>query len=525
MGKKAKTGKKEEIAEDCCFVCKDGGDLRICDEKGCLKAYHPQCVDRDDSFLEDESRWVCGWHYCSLCSKASKFQCYCCPYAVCGSKSCMDAAKFVLVKEKKGFCIMCITVAKLLESEEDADSDGDKVDFDDVNTYEYMFRAYWPNVKEDNNLTAHEVSRAAEMMRCKNQDLGSKSKESDEEKYNDESQDESSEESEEWESRSKRKRSHKKIASAEKKMKSKKKKKFNGWGSELLIEFLSSIGKDTTKQLSEFEVSSIITEYCREKNLFHPQKKKRVICNAELEQVLGRKFFNKNSLTNLLSKHFAENLEQSDDDNEWSSEDRDESVQVAHHTSTKSKEKSTRKCHREEEKTKEKSATKSDREKEDVSLRLNSFAAIVPQNLKHVYLRGSLVQLILKQSEDFEKKLTGSYVRIRSAPNDYLQKNSHMLVQVSGLVRQDEILLKVSNMVVNVPISKLSDEDFSEKECEDLLRRMKTGWPKLLTVMELQEKATSLHQDITKQWIEKEIVVLQMRMNQANEKGWRREYP
>uniref|UniRef100_A0A1J3EUJ1 GYF domain-containing protein n=1 Tax=Noccaea caerulescens TaxID=107243 RepID=A0A1J3EUJ1_NOCCA len=39
----------------------------------------------------------------------------------------------------------------------------------------------------------------------------------------------------------------------------------------------------------------------------------------------------------------------------------------------------------------------------------------------------------------------------------------------------------------------------------------------------MEEKVRSLHEDVTKHWIARELALLQRRINQANEKGWRRE--
>lgn len=65
-----------------------------------------------------------------------------------------------------------------------------------------------------------------------------------------------------------------------------KKKEFIGWGSRPLIEFLSSIGEDSTKELSQNDVTTIITDYCRENKLFDPEKKKRkVLCDERLQSL------------------------------------------------------------------------------------------------------------------------------------------------------------------------------------------------------------------------------------------------
>nr|KYP76031.1 Uncharacterized protein At5g08430 [Cajanus cajan] len=397
--------RKEEIAEDWCFVCKDGGLLMVCDYRDCLKAYHPHCVDKDDSILENGSKWTCDLHFCALCHKASKFKCFCCPKAVCGN--CLYDAEFATVKPNKGFCRHCSKLALLIEENADVDSDGEKVDFKDKDTYECLFSEYYEIIKEEEGLNSQHVYSAHRFFKNgKNKrdldpdeigegeddtsDSGDMSNfiVSDSDDLNDTARSKSA----------RKKKGMKKLKSMNGKVKDKK-KEFIGWGSRSLIEFLKYI-------------------------------------------------------------------------------------------------------------------------------------AIVGSNLKLVYLKRSLVDEISKQPETFDGKVLGSYVRVKSDPYDYLQKNSHLLVQVVGINRSlkndeinKEIMLQLSNLPKDVPICKISDDDFSEEECQDLYQRMRNGLLKQPTIVELEQKARSLREDIIKHWIPRELVLLQNRIDQANEKGWRREYP
>ncbi|KAA8545439.1 hypothetical protein F0562_020223 [Nyssa sinensis] len=516
MRKKNSIQKKDEIAEDWCFVCKDGGQLIVCDHKHCPKSYHPECVGKDESFLETGNRWTCNWHSCFICHATAKFHCFCCPNAVC--QHCITAAEFVRVRGKNGFCNNCLKLAILVEENLDVDSDGGRVDFKDRETYEFLFMEYWEIIKEKEGLTLENLHSADfRLKKGKDYRSGSDAGDSDKgEEYQLISSNENSNDIEEDEPVSKRKRSKgRRLMKRKEKLN---KKEFVGWGSKSLIQFLASIGKKTSKKLSQHEVTSIINGYINENKLFHPEKKK-IICDEKLQSVLGRKELNRSSIHDFLEAHFAENMEQSEEDefgynSEDEDEDEDENVFVA--------------CKRQR-----KMSTDIKSQKKEVMFDFppTCFASIVAENIKLVYLKRSLVEELLKQPETFESKVMGSFVRVRSDSSDDLKKKSHQLAQVTGITSAikttsggencTEILLQISNIPIDIHICMLSDDYFTEEECEDLRQNVKNGLLKRPTVVELEQKARSLHEDITKHWIVKELALLQNLIDRANEKGWR----
>ncbi|XP_043720659.1 zinc finger CCCH domain-containing protein 44-like isoform X2 [Telopea speciosissima] len=479
--------KKEEVAEDYCFVCKDGGLLLICEYKHCLKAYHPECVGKDDTFLETGERWMCSWHSCFICNKKPKFHCFCCPNAVC--QRCINVAEFVQVRGKKGFCNNCLKLALLIEENVDIDSDGGKVDFKDRETCEFLFMEYWEIVKAKEHLKLETLHLANNLL--KKGDKYRSESDSDCEKMDGKIEDGKLQWMEEPEGQK-----YFSMKMLKRKVRSKK-KEFIGWGSRPLIEFLASIGIDTSKQFSQYEVNSIIREYVNKNNLMHPVRKKRVVCDERLQSVFGRKSINRNKIDDLLESHFSENMEESEEDEfKCSSEDMEEDASKA--------------C----EKRRISSSERTHKRKKDLEVVPQScFASVTPRNIKLVYLKRSLVECLLKSPETFEEKVVGSFVRVKCDPNDYLQRCSHKLLQVTGIKKASgttdfstEIFLQVSDVKKEICIRMLSDDNFPEEECDDLRQRVKDGLIKKPTI-----------------WVDREILSLQNLIERANEKGWRRE--
>ncbi|KAL9668431.1 hypothetical protein QQ045_002812 [Rhodiola kirilowii] len=269
----------------------------------------------------------------------------------------------------------------------------------------------------------------------------------------------------------------------------KNKTEFVGWGSKQLVDFLASIGVDTANKLSQNDVTDIINKYISSNNLINPQRKKRVNCDEKLQLLFGRKTVGRIKVFDLLERHFAENQEESASDDDILPESSDEDASVTpKRKSISSAEKKTSK------KTKQAPASND-----------SCFAEVIPENIKLVYLKKSLVEELSKDPETFDDKLTGAFVRIKSDPLDFTQKNYYQLVQVKGIKRptgiddvNKQLLLQVSNSFKDIDISMLSDDDFSKEECEDLQRRIKDGLLGRLIVAELQQKVQTVHQDITK---------------------------
>ncbi|XP_076338191.1 histone-lysine N-methyltransferase NSD3-like [Tachypleus tridentatus] len=77
-----KKKKKSQVPkhEDECFRCGEGGEILMCDKKGCPKAYHLNCLNLTKP---PYGKWECPWHHCDDCGKASIILCVECPNSFC----------------------------------------------------------------------------------------------------------------------------------------------------------------------------------------------------------------------------------------------------------------------------------------------------------------------------------------------------------------------------------------------------------------------------------------------------------
>ena len=69
--------------DEFCFMCRDGGDLMVCDAGGCKKVYHMACLKIETLPV---GQWMCPYHFCQQCGievKDKSNYCALCPTSYC----------------------------------------------------------------------------------------------------------------------------------------------------------------------------------------------------------------------------------------------------------------------------------------------------------------------------------------------------------------------------------------------------------------------------------------------------------
>ncbi|TKW18109.1 hypothetical protein SEVIR_5G410900v4 [Setaria viridis] len=480
MGRRRKRQDKEEMAEECCFACKDGGDdLRVCDYKNCLKAYHPKCIWNDDE------QFICDWHKCLNCRGSSDYQCLCCPvYSVCNA--CIGKVEFVqLKKQNKGFCSMCLNQAILIEKNADADPDAAKTDHEDAQIGKILFKDYWEVIKDRERLSLVDLEEASALLNIRlNCKGGVNSEKSPDDYHKSDGNILPDNDTNDQTIPSDSKRKQNKVNTS---LKNKSNKKtYVGWASEELIEFLSSFGKDTAKPLDEPEIVGVVKGYIKQKNLYQDDKKLCFFCDDKLQPLFTRRKVRCKMIRRFLAVHLTSNAV-SDDEISDGSEDDDTPVM----------------------KKKPRNSLEPKIAKRVSERSKRCFASLVQNNINLIYLRRTLVVSLLSQPDTFEQKVVGCFVRFKIPFSMDCYKNSpnaFMLGRVAGIKKSSKeykindtytnVLLCVTGLWNDVNISELSDEDFVEDECNDLISLVKKGLLERATIAEFEEKVATVHRDI-----------------------------
>ncbi|KAH7517745.1 hypothetical protein FEM48_Zijuj09G0096900 [Ziziphus jujuba var. spinosa] len=514
---RAPSRKKGE--EDVCFICFDGGELVLCDRRGCPKAYHPSCVNRDEAFFRAKGRWNCGWHLCSNCEKNAYYMCYTCTFSLC--KGCIKDAVIFCVRENKGFCETCMKTVMLIEKNEQGNKDMDQIDFDDKSSWEYLFKDYWIDLKERLSLTLNDLVEA------KNPWKGS-----DPHAYKQESPDEPFDANNDGGSGSDGSMgnfepSNSKRRKAKKRLKSRGRGKDSrstitatvaegpsvddsgGWASKELLEFVMHMRNGDKSVVSQFDVQALLLEYIKRNKLRDPRRKSQIICDSRLENLFGKPRVGHFEMLKLLESHFLIKEDSQVDDLQGSVVDTEASnLEVDGNSDALSR----------AGKDKRRKMRKKGDEKGRQS-NLDDYAAIDNHNINLIYLRRNLVEDLLEDTENFHDKVVGSFARIRISGSSQKQ-DLYRLVQVVGTCKASEpykvgkrmtdTLLEILNLnkteIISIDI--ISNQEFTEDECKRLRQSIKCGLINRLTVGDIQEKAMALQAVRVKDWLETEIVRL-----------------
>ncbi|CAL9084060.1 unnamed protein product [Musa textilis] len=531
----ARTPSRRKEEEEVCFICFDGGDLVVCDRRGCPKVYHPSCVNRDEAFFRSKGRWTCGWHICSSCERSAHYMCFTCTHSLC--RGCIKEAGFFCVRGNKGFCETCMSTVMLIETNAHGNQKMVGVDFDDKGSFEYLFKDYWLDLKAKLSLSLEELTRAKSPMKRSDVAIGNEESSDDLHHVKEEqmaSSDSSSEHKEESISsrRKVRKRSRNTI-NEEVLVKEVETPRTSvcrdiSWASDELLEFVAHMKNGDRSVLSQFDVQRLLLDYIKRNNLRDPRKKSQIICDSRLKNLFGKPCVGHFEMLKLLESHFLikEVSPLDTEDKQGGVVDPDPDPDPDQ-TDTKGNSDASMKLAPDKRRKPRKKVEK------ELLTNLDDYAAIDTHNISLMYLPRNLMEELLDDIS-FDEIVIGSFVRIRISGVGQRQ-DMYRLVQVVGAGKAAEsyksgkkttdVTLETINLNKKevITIDGISNQEFTEEECKRLRQSIKCGFIGRLTVGDVQEKARSLQPVRVKDWLEGEKLRLAHLRDRASEKGHRKE--
>jgi SWIB/MDM2 domain/Plus-3 domain len=399
--------------------------------------------------------------------------CYTCTYSSC--RRCLKNAKFFRVRGSKGFCDTCFGTIILIE-----DNNQEKkviliflyvllnlylskpqlrrlyvtyifvqvaVDFDDKNSWEYLFKLYWVELKENLSLTIEELKNAKE--RWDPSVISSSRTESTDDSYDAYSDlDASSDGSSGRHKRSRgKKRGRKSTKSstpdsgrpAQKAQTTQKAQLAHDltpskdmeihvtpfpegteWATPDMLDFVGHMRDGNRSYVSQYDVQALVLDYIKKNNLRDPRKKSQIICDHRLLCLFGKPRVGHFEMLKLIEMHFLVKETPQAIANDGNNLNLG---QVENGEPGGVMKKSVPDRKRKRKKFPEMS----------VNVNVGDYAAIDMHNICLVYLRRGLMEELIDDVEKFKEKVVGVFVRIR-IPGVVQKQDMYRLVKVVGKI-------------------------------------------------------------------------------------------
>jgi chromatin remodeling complex protein RSC6 len=301
-----------------------------------------------------------------------------------------------------------------------------QVDFDDINSWEYLFKLYWLDLKGKLSLTLEELTIAKSRWTVPNTCSRKEKDESSDDLYDINNEDDtgfdcSSRKRRQSNSSRKKDRKRQKVnldcSIAPKKVDPAirddgslaRKVPTNGvslpvdtkWASPELLEFVGHMKDGDQSFMSQFDVQTLLLEYIKKNNLRDPQRKSQIICDARLHCLFRKTRVAHFEMLKLLEMHFPVSKTSTVTYNSQVAIDLN-SAQIdtngySDMTAKPSPDKR-RKIHR-----------KMEREPQ---VNPEAYAAVDMHNINLIYMRRSLMEELIDDAA-FLEKINGAFVRIK----------------------------------------------------------------------------------------------------------------
>jgi chromatin remodeling complex protein RSC6 len=197
-------------------------------------------------------------------------------------------------------------------------------------------------------------------------------------------------------------------------------RKIEGWASKEVLDFIIHMKGDPMKPLTRIAVNRLLWSYIKQHQLQDPGMK--IICDERLQVIFGKKLMGQSEMYRQLKEHFPPKESVSA---AKSSKEADRIVKDEAREADGAEDKLDRATAKDKRRGRRRSDEKFERPDG------NDFAAITPKNINLIYLRRSLLEDLLDDPE-FDSKVVDTFVKIRVPGNASTLDTCYRLVLITG---------------------------------------------------------------------------------------------